>query len=84
MSNDQEEDLFGDESESESHSSIKEENKNLNQSNINKDSDVEESDNYGTEDYFFESEKDGDNEYKKTSAFPIIECPGEKILEKYE
>ena len=83
MSNENEDDLFGDESESDQSCSYNEEkkpNKN-NLSAIHKESDIEDSDLYGAEDFF--SDELNIN-YKNTSPFPDVECPSEKSLEKYE
>lgn len=44
------------------------------------DSDVEETDIYDEKDFF----NDTHEQYKKSYAFPVVKCPDDSILEKYE
>lgn len=44
------------------------------------DSDIDENDKYTSGDFF----GDDNVEYKKASAFPMVKCPGEKIIDNYE
>jgi hypothetical protein len=55
-------------------------------SNLNKDSDVDEKDQYLEDDFFneIETNESSESEYKKASPFPVVKCPGEKILESYD
>jgi hypothetical protein len=73
----QEDELFGNDSDSSECLEIEEENGNT-YNNI--ESDIDDKDEFDNEDFFGFDNVD----YSKTQPFPTVKCPGEKIISRYE
>ncbi len=91
----QEDELFGNDSDTSEEPTEMSKQNNLNKNNRNnqndenddpdslttqQDSDTEENDKY-TDDDFFSSNLE---EYNKVTAFPTVKCPSEKMIDSYE
>jgi hypothetical protein len=73
----QDDDLFGNDSDSDFEDEMK--NK-MEQNILYNESDVDEKETFPDSDYF----TNDNEEYKKSSPFPIVKCPDEKYLDNYE